>query len=325
MDTLESVRKILSYTGRGDLADLLSRGKLVFDVSDQYGSYLFSLLTTAQIFAPIQDCERLRVLPDDDVNAILDALLEIHPPKEREMEITSIAFRVDPTAPTGAELAEAREASLDQVPSCWLPDSFRLFITHVHTHKLLAAQLRTTLREFWVSCFVAHNDIEPTKQWQEEIELALRTADALLALLSDDFHGSCWTDQEVGIGIGTGLVVVPVKLDIDPYGFIAKYQALKASGLDATALAAVVVDTLIKNRRTHNKMALALATALRYSGGFNSSFVIMAALEKIPQATPEMIRLLSEAVESNYQVSNAWGVPARVGRLLSSWRQAGAT
>jgi hypothetical protein len=44
---------------------------------------LFSLLTTARIYAPIDDYERLRSLPANEQDEILRTLCEIYPPGER--------------------------------------------------------------------------------------------------------------------------------------------------------------------------------------------------------------------------------------------------
>jgi len=60
------------------------------------------------------------------------------------------------------------------------------------------AQLKKSLELIGVSAFVAHTDIKPTTHWQEEIENALASMDAFVALLTEKFHESPWTDQEVG-------------------------------------------------------------------------------------------------------------------------------
>lgn len=100
MDSLENVRRILTYRKRSDLAQLLKRARLELDESDTYGSYLFSRLTTAEVYAPIRDYEHLRALPQKDQDLILQALLEIHPPRDRDIEITQLEFRLEPTSPT---------------------------------------------------------------------------------------------------------------------------------------------------------------------------------------------------------------------------------
>lgn len=96
METLDSVLKILSFRKLDDITQLLRRARVDFDVSDTYGTLLFSRLTTALIYAPVEDCERLRSLPASDKKELLNALLEIYPPRPYEMEITNVQFYVDP-------------------------------------------------------------------------------------------------------------------------------------------------------------------------------------------------------------------------------------
>lgn len=109
-DSLDGVIKLLEYRNRRDLVQLLQHAWLELDESNQFGSYLFSTLTTARIHAPIEDYERLRRLPDSDENEILQALLEIHPPREHSIEITHLEFVVDTSAP-----AETHEALIKEI------------------------------------------------------------------------------------------------------------------------------------------------------------------------------------------------------------------
>jgi TIR domain len=63
-------------------------------------------------------------------------------------------------------------------PTFWAKGMLWVFISHVGAHRAAAAALQQALLRFGVSCFVAHNDIEPTLEWQNEIENALATCDA---------------------------------------------------------------------------------------------------------------------------------------------------
>jgi len=114
-DSLEGIRRILTYRKRSDLAQLLERARLELDVSNTYGSHLFSLLTTAEVYAPIHDYECLRILPQEDQDLILQILLEVHPPRDHDVEITQLEFRLEPGSPTdylisGDELLREIEA-----------------------------------------------------------------------------------------------------------------------------------------------------------------------------------------------------------------------
>jgi hypothetical protein len=80
------------------------------------------------------------------------------------------------------------------LPTFWSPGHFRLFIGHLAAFKHDAANLRVILEEqYSISGFVAHDDIEPNALWQAEIEKALGTCGALLAMMHPTFHDSKWT------------------------------------------------------------------------------------------------------------------------------------
>lgn len=100
--------------------------------------------------------------------------------------------------------------------------TFRLFISHTHQHRERAARLRNHLRTWGVHCFVAHDDIKPTDEWEHEIQIALGTCHALCALMTSDFVESKWCDQEIGCAVARAILVVPLKLGADPHGFIGK-------------------------------------------------------------------------------------------------------
>ena len=108
-------------------------------------------------------------------------------------------------------------------------DRFRIFLSHISQFKVETSELKDRLKVFGISCFVAHKDIKPTKQWQDEIELALASMDGFVALLTEKFHDSPWTDQEVGFAFARRVPSVAVRLGKDPYGFIGKFQALTGS------------------------------------------------------------------------------------------------
>lgn len=113
MESLDTVVKVLRHRNRHDLADLLTRADVRFDVSTTYGSLLFSKVTTAEIYAPISDYDRLKALSRQDNEAIFDAILEIWPPRSEDMEITHVVYRLDPDAVEEAQ--DDAEDLLEQV------------------------------------------------------------------------------------------------------------------------------------------------------------------------------------------------------------------
>jgi len=216
---------------------------------------------------------------------------------------------------------EARPAPLDgpaeDVPSFWQPGYFRLFITHLAAHKAGAHRLKEALAIYQVAAFVAHDDIEPTREWQSEIERSLRTMDALVAILSPRFIESRWCDQEIGIAIGRGKLVLPVRAGADPHGFMAKTQALSFVDADAAALASRIADVLLQHSLSTDRMTEALVDRLSESTSFDASRRTMVLLEKASRLNSAQVARLVMAAEENIDVREAWGVPQRIRALVA--------
>ena len=116
----------------------------------------------------------------------------------------------------------------------WGGDGYRLFLSHKAEVKKKTGSLKEKLRLYGISAFVAHADIRPTRDWEKEIVRALHSMDALVALMTEHFHESNWTDQEVGFALGRRVPTIAVDLGSGPYGFLARIQALSTTWSDAT-------------------------------------------------------------------------------------------
>lgn len=199
------------------------------------------------------------------------------------------------------------EKSLDTiVPSFWEPNYFRLFISHSSIVKEGAHAIKEALAHYQVAAFVAHDDIEPSFEWQNEIENALRTMDALVAIITPEFSTSKWCDQEVGYALGRGKFVIPLTTDSSPYGFLAKIQGMKIKGLKATEVAKKISEALIQNPATRPRMTETLVESLVNSGSWETSRIIMGHLEKVPDLSSSQIARLLTAADENSQVKNAF-------------------
>jgi TIR domain len=144
----------------------------------------------------------------------------------------------------------------------WEANHFRLFLSHLSSFKETSAKLQAALHPYGISAFVAHVDIEPTTEWQDEIEAALFSMDALAAILMPGFKGSNWTDQEIGIAIGRGVLVVSIMREIVPHGFLSKYQGLTSAGKTVSQVASAVFQILASSAKTSNRMISCLVDTI---------------------------------------------------------------
>lgn len=217
----------------------------------------------------------------------------------------------------GYILEEVPKPGID--PPFWRKRMFRLFISHLSSEKVFAAELQEALLNYGISGFVAHNDIEPTLEWQTQIETALATADSLVALLHSAFHQSNWTDQEIGFAMGRGLPVFAVRFGQDPYGFIGRFQGFTGGGKTADALAKELFDSYRKNKQTQKRMAEVLINLFEDSGSFAAAKARIGYLEDLESWDAAFVPRLEAMVEANSQISGSWGVPERVQKLAKKW------
>ena len=207
------------------------------------------------------------------------------------------------------------QAQEEPVPDFWTPGHFRLFITHPSKVKQSAHDLKAALAGYQIAAFVAHDDIEPTREWQAEIESALRTMDALTALITEDFVFSKWCDQEVGIAIGRGKLVVPLKAGADPHGFLGKYQGLNVQILNSSDTARKIFETIVRHDLSTPRIADALIERFAQSSSYVSAKRTMDLLEALPRLNSAQVSRLIVTVEENSQIKDAFGVPGRVTEL----------
>lgn len=140
-------------------------------------------------------------------------------------------------------------------PTFWKQGFLRVFVSHLAKNRRKMTQLKLALDGWGASCFIAHEDIEPSREWQTEIEAALATMDAMVAVIEPGFRDSAWTDQEVGHALGRGVEVVPVLIGIDPHGFIAKIQGVPAKDRRPSVVAEDIALALLRRPR-HRKAML---------------------------------------------------------------------
>ena len=181
------------------------------------------------------------------------------------------------------------------------PEKVRVFLSYVSSVKEQAAKFKEDLELYGISAFLAHNDIVPTAQWQEEIKKELARMDALVALLTDDFHTSEYTDQEIGFALARGVRVYPVRLGKDPYGFISGIQAI-TSGWDGAPL-----ETFKLLLARDPRMVDGYIQMVRSCGNYYQANELAKLLPEIQSLSPDQVGLLMDAFNGNPQVRESYG------------------
>ena len=197
----------------------------------------------------------------------------------------------------------------------WGAGAIRAFISHSSEDRQLARDVKTCLERWSIASFVAHDDIGPRREWEDEILQALSSMDLLVTLLTTSFKESNWTDHEVGFAFGRGVPVLSVRLGRDPYGFMVKYQAVTAA-YDAAQVASAVFSDVLGDDDLAEPAVDVYLEALRISESFNRSNQLAEYLPRILVLSADQERALVDAFNMNTQVRGAWEVQQGIVELL---------
>ena len=202
----------------------------------------------------------------------------------------------------------------------WSRSSCRVFISHLWKHRDAAVALQQSLDAWGVDSFVAHRDIEPGAEWVNVITAALHSCDAMVALLHHGFPESDWCDQEVGVAMGRSVAVVPVSIDMKPYGLLGALQALNwpSAATDPSAeLARRLMDRLLVDKRTRDRSIEALVQRLESARSFEEANRTAGRLVDVEASlSSDQVERLRKAREENSQVGGAWHAQSALDKLL---------
>ena len=168
------VGRIDAVTENGPSVDVVYRLYTCFPAIPIYSKQTYRLFGCHDV----RECYRTHwAVKDGDLFDIVDEL-------EREGR-----------AYTGVEVSD------EVMNRIWGPKSrthYRVFLSHSARDKSRTAEIAGELKELGHRTFVAHDDIQATREWRDEIVHALNTMTHFVGLVTDDFHSRVWTDQEVG-------------------------------------------------------------------------------------------------------------------------------
>lgn len=215
--------------------------------------------------------------------------------------------------PHGYAPAAKKEATF------WKAGYFKLFLSHLASFKVQTSNLQSVLKKYGISAFVAHEDIEPSREWQDEIEAGLQTMDALAAILMDGFKESNWCDQEVGVAVGRDVLIVPVRRGLDPYGFIGKYQGIQAQNKTVAEVAEAIFTTIVRSPKTRIKMLRALSSSISQSTDIAEAIEKINILSSIESIPTDILESLKQQITENHVLSESQELLNSINSLLAKY------
>jgi hypothetical protein len=188
----------------------------------------------------------------------------------------------------------------------WPEGNLRLFLSHLSVHKAEVHEVGEGLKRYGIHGFVAHDSIEPTRDWQDVIEGALRTCEAAVFFLHDGFRESSFCDQEVGFILAQRVPYVALQLGTaPPHGFLGRHQGAYAVNQKPFQLRDTIVNVLASQPQLETPMTEGLVRAFCSTGSWDNTRKLWPLVSTRPNFTPDQMRRLIWAAETNVDIYDA--------------------
>lgn len=297
---IRKIREILEFKDRKDLSGLLKKSSSEIFSSGTYGRFWNSLISTFIVYSPLESFYKLKELNKKDRTEILKAILDIYPKAPESPEIRSLEFRLD-TAETENENLE-NESQISK--------TIRVFMSYSTKDKDIVGEIKSCLEKYGISVFIAHEDIEPSLEWQEIILQELDSTDIFIPIFTENFSDSPWTDQESGIAFSKGKFIIPVSIGpFSPYGFINKFQSLKFDLRSIEASCKNIINVIANNKRFTYSLLDSLIKLLSNINKFDDAGNIFSLLVTFPSLSTDQLKDLIKSSSENNQIY--WSRTAR--------------
>src|SRR4030042_1980113 len=196
------------------------------------------------------------------------------------------------------------------------------FISYSSEENRIGGKFRNYLETYCgYETFIAHDDIPGSAEWEKEIIKALKRTDFFIPLISESFKSSLFADQETGIAFCLGKKIIPVKLgNIDPYGFIGKFQALKyrhyppnyylTDNIKELILTVARIGLSLRSKSKYQQKALnSVVHAFCKSNSFDTANAVIQSMLKCKDFSKYHLKQISQAIEENDQIQGAYELP----------------
>lgn len=175
----------------------------------------------------------------------------------------------------------------------WKEGFLKLFVSHLSENKARMSAMKNEFDKWGISAFIAHEDIEPSREWRNEVEAALETMDVMVAVVQPGFRESDWCCQEVGYALGRKVDIIPLRAGMDPFGFFGKYQGIQIKGKTPMKASTDVINSLLKKPKHRTKLLQSIGKAFS-SLKSDDKISNIKLLDSWSVSTDEQIKLLIE-------------------------------
>lgn len=194
----------------------------VYELSEKANSHLMSLIRSA-LEAYLKDTQKAKkrtgLTVFDTKIQEMKRVIDLEGPKAGDPTLFKKYFE----SPGGSIETKKTPDSTTETKR------IKIFLSYSTEDKALAGKIANSLERKGVDVFLAHEKIKISDKWRNEILRHLKSDSIMIALLTENYEKSVWTNQEAGYMIGQKKKIIPLivrQSDITKFGFLETYQGI---------------------------------------------------------------------------------------------------
>lgn len=193
--------------------------------------------------------------------------------------------------------------------------SIRAFLSHAAKEKEIAGKLKEKIQPYGIDVFVAHDDLEGATEWMSELHTEIKECEIFLVLLSENYHSSDFTDQELGMALSYEKPIIPICIDSTiPYGFISKLQRIKSN--PGFYNHEEIMSIIMQHSDPGQEFIDMLISTLEQARSFNMAYKYATELLPYKNLTKEQTLKILNAYDNNSQIFNSFMAAPEVKTIL---------
>lgn len=194
----------------------------------------------------------------------------------------------------------------------------KFFFSYSIKDKDKVGELKRNLEKLGFEGFLAHEDIKPSYEWQKEIYRNLLECKIFIPYITKNFKESDWTDQECGIVCTHSKLIIPLQVELTPYGFINKFQGLKFNPEEISSGIDKIVQVILNSEKLGDLKEFFIEQFIR-SNNFESANEISKKLQYYDTFSVEEVKKICKDSLRNDQVLGAFTAKSFLSKLIQDY------
>ena len=182
-----------------------------------------------------------------------------------------------------------------------------VFLSYDKEDTNAAAIVYEGLKNIGIDCFFAPVDLPVGQDFRIKLMEKIKSCTTIVVLISQNYHTSVYTDQELGIALGLNKNIIPICLDdAIPYGFLDGKQCICCNGASVSTQMEKLEEVILQYIGYEKTQVDFHIEHIYVSNSWEEAGYWAQKIQDVTQFSTNQVNRIADAIIRNDQVRNSW-------------------